>query len=423
MQYFVCLLYFAPSSASFSTAISGWWNTPFYVRPRLSSIPAALLLDSPNFAVLFWLCLLLFALSLVCFFITNRNLDRASEANRRSQVRFFAAADSTLDAFFILEALRPSADPSGLIEDFVFTYLNHNAEKLLLKPRHLVLGERLTHILPLKPTGRLLEDYRQVVRTGQSLTHEFPLHSDDLCGPWMRHHVAKLDDGLAITASEIVQIDTVTLPHEPTPPPSPDHLRYVDAATHRDTLTGLPSRSLVYDRIQLAMARANRYATKVAVLLVNLDSFRLINDTCGHIVGDQVLIQTAHRLRNAVRGTDSVLRLGGDEFIIVLPDIAFVSDIRRTAATIVAVLQPPILVDDKSIQTSCTIGVAIYPDSALTIEELLHQADLAMCQAKLQGKNKYQVFQLTARNQAQDQAPEPAHTQDHTQDSQQQYTG
>ncbi len=422
MQSLVCLLYFAPSSALFSTAGSGWWTTHLCVLPHLPSTSALLLLHGPNFAILFWLCLLLFALSLVCFFITNRNLDRASEANRRSQVRFFAAADSTLDAFFILEAIRPAADPAGPIEDFVFTYLNHNAEKLLLKPRHQVLGERLTHILPLKSTGRLLEDYRQVVRTGQSLTHEFPLHPEDLHGPWMRHHVAKLDDGLAITASEIVQLDNVTLPPEPTPPASPDHLRHVDSASHRDALTGLPSRTLVYDRIQLAMARANRYSTKVAVLLVNLDAFRVINDTFGHIVGDQVLIQTATRLRNAVRGTDSVLRLGGDEFIIVLPDIAFVSDIRRTAATIVAVLQPPILVDEKSIQTSCTIGVAIYPDSALTIEELLHQADLAMCQAKLQGKNKYQVFHLTARNQAQEQAPEPDHAHAHLQDSEQQYT-
>jgi diguanylate cyclase (GGDEF)-like protein len=333
-------------------------------------------------AAFLWLSLIIIALVLLCFFLTYRNLERAVEASRRNELRFMAIANSTLDAFYLLKAIRPEGRSNGPIEDFVFTYVNPHAEEIIDRPQDQILGARLSWILPMRTDGALFDQYRHVVLTGAPLTHEFPLDPKDIYGAWMRHHVERFEDGLAITASEIIQHS------RPNEPPA--------ALDLYDPLTGLPNRNLLADRLQQATARAIRYRTKVAVFLLNLDSFQHVNEAYGHEAGDQVLVNAANRLRATVRLTDTVLRMGGDEFVIIMPDIALESDMRRTAATLVAVLRPAIVVGAKSIEVTCSIGVAVYPDSAANAEELLHRADLAMYRAKCQGKNKYNLFSESA---------------------------
>ena len=305
----------------------------------------------------------------------SRELESATRTAEKNEARFLAAAQNTHDALFLLDALR---NPDGVIEDFLFTYLNANAEKIIAKPSSAVLGARLTRILPIESTGKLFDQFRQVVLTGNPLIHEFPLFPNDPYGPWMRHHVARLEDGLAITASDITERKRS----------DPNWLN--DA--HLDTLTGLPNRRLLDDRIGQAIARADRYHTTVAVFIVNIDSFQKINEHYGSSFGDQVIRTTGSRLRHAIRASDTVIRLGGDEFIVVMPDMQLEIDVRRAAATLVHILREPITIGGQPVEISCSIGASAYPDGGKNVKQLLSGADIAMNRAKSQGKNQYVLY-------------------------------
>jgi diguanylate cyclase (GGDEF)-like protein len=224
-----------------------------------------------------------------------------------------------------------------------------------------------------------MREFRLVVLTGKPLVHEFSLRPDDPESPWIRHQVAKLEDGLAITATDITERKQA-------------ELNVAEDVQQQDPLTGLPNRRLLEDRIEQAMLRADRYRNKAGVFLINLDSFERINDTHGRKFGDQVILSVATRLRETIRATDTIIRLGGDEFIIVMPDMRLEIDVRHTAATLVAILREPFILEGKTLRISCSLGATIYPDTALTIKDLLDSADVAMCRAKMQGKNQYALY-------------------------------
>lgn len=326
-------------------------------------------------AILAVLCACLLPFLLPFLISKSRELESANLAVHKTEARFLAAAQSTDAAFFLLEALRA---PDGLIEDFLFTYLNANAEKIIAKRSSEVLGARLTRILPIDPNGNLFRQFRLVVLTGKPLIHEFALRPNEPDGPWMRHQVTKLDDGIAITASDITDRKHA-------------ELNLVENDKH-DLLTGLPSRRLLEDRIEQAIVRADRYRNKVGVFLINLDGFERINESHGRKFGDELILSVATRLRAAIRATDTIIRLGGDEFVIVMPDMRLEIDVRHTAATLVAFLREPIILGGKTLRISCSLGASIYPDTGLTVEDLLTGADVALCRAKMQGKNQYALY-------------------------------
>ncbi|MDD5248334.1 MAG: EAL domain-containing protein [Rhodocyclaceae bacterium] len=161
-------------------------------------------------------------------------------------------------------------------------------------------------------------------------------------------------------------------------------------ATH-DELTDLPNRTLFHDRLRLAVARAERAGTHLAILCVDLDDFKVINDTLGHETGDILLVQAALRLRDCVRAEDSVARMGGDEFVVLL-EAADKRTVTRTAARIVAGLSRAYQIGDRECFTSASIGISVFPDDAAEPSALLRHADNAMYRAKEQGKNTYQFF-------------------------------
>ena len=128
------------------------------------------------------------------------------------------------------------------------------------------------------------------------------------------------------------------------------------------------------------------------MFLINLDGFERINESHGRKFGDELILSVATRLRAAIRATDTIIRLGGDEFVIVMPDMRLEIDVRHTAATLVAFLREPIILGGKNLRISCSLGASIYPDGALTVEDLLTGADVALCRAKMQGKNQYALY-------------------------------
>ncbi|RIX45636.1 MAG: bifunctional diguanylate cyclase/phosphodiesterase [Rhodocyclales bacterium GT-UBC] len=162
-------------------------------------------------------------------------------------------------------------------------------------------------------------------------------------------------------------------------------------ATH-DPLTGLPNRNLLQDRLEQAMRSSRRSGRPVAVAFVDLDNFKIINDSLGHAVGDRLLQEIAHRLSGSLREVDTVARYGGDEFVLVLADQSDVGDLGQTLERIQRRIAEPVLLDGHDLRVGGSIGVTVYPTEGQTFETLLSQADAAMYQAKAAGKGQFQFY-------------------------------
>ena len=161
---------------------------------------------------------------------------------------------------------------------------------------------------------------------------------------------------------------------------------------YHDILTDLPNRMLFKDRLGLAVIQAKRKLTELAVMFVDLDRFKLVNDTLGHVKGDELLQQVALRLKECLRRGDTLARQGGDEFTIVLPELRDRADAKSIADKFLESLHKPFDLDGHEVHISASIGIAIYPGDGETIDELLRHADIAMYQVKALGKNGHSFY-------------------------------
>lgn len=162
---------------------------------------------------------------------------------------------------------------------------------------------------------------------------------------------------------------------------------------HYDALTGLPNRVLAKLTFDIFIERLSRQSTKLAVMFIDLDDFKIVNDTLGHSAGDEFIKQIATRLKDSVRSSDTVCRLSGDEFLIILPDIENDEDVHSIAEKLLTAVSVPIEISGKQISVSCSIGIAVAPIDGITYEELYMKADMAMYRGKNQGKNEALLFQ------------------------------
>lgn len=158
-----------------------------------------------------------------------------------------------------------------------------------------------------------------------------------------------------------------------------------------DALTGLPNRTLLYDRFSRSLSFAQRYERQLAILFIDLDFFKEVNDTFGHQTGDKVLRNTAQRIFHCLRESDTVARIGGDEFLVLLPEISGEQEVCVVASKILDSLRNPIDLIECSVSISSSIGIAIYPFHGGTEETLVEAADQAMYQSKKAGKNRYRI--------------------------------
>ena len=161
---------------------------------------------------------------------------------------------------------------------------------------------------------------------------------------------------------------------------------------HYDALTGLPNRLLMCDRLDQAVAAARRHGAMAALLYIDLDRFKSVNDAQGHAAGDKLLKEAAARLSACVRETDTVSRLGGDEFVIILPDVADRHAVQRAADRVIAAFSQPFRIDGQEHFVTASIGVTLYPADSNDRQTLVHNADLAMYKAKERGRNSYHFF-------------------------------
>jgi len=160
-----------------------------------------------------------------------------------------------------------------------------------------------------------------------------------------------------------------------------------------DVLTGLPNRALVEDRLTQALAAATRHDQRVALLLLDLDRFKIINDTWGHHAGDDLIIEVARRLSHLVRASDTVGRIGGDEFIIVMPEVENIGQVQALAQRIIAALGEPYQLVGNELWVGVSIGLALAPRDGIDRLELMRKADIALYEAKNGGRGQYRQFE------------------------------
>ncbi len=166
----------------------------------------------------------------------------------------------------------------------------------------------------------------------------------------------------------------------------------ITSLAYHDTLTGLPNRLLFADRLTLAVAQAHRRGRRLGVLFLDVDRFKLINDSLGHSVGDRLLKALARRLAGTIRDEDTVARLGGDEFILLLPDASEAADVVTVAEKILESVRKPVRIDESELFVTASIGISLYPDDGTDPEALVKNADTAMYRAKEQGRDSVSVY-------------------------------
>ena len=159
-----------------------------------------------------------------------------------------------------------------------------------------------------------------------------------------------------------------------------------------DSLTGLPNRKLFSDRLGIVLAQAKRNKKKVGIVMLDLDNFKDVNDTLGHDVGDILLKAVAERLSGTLRKSDTVARFGGDEFVLIFPDMKVIEEAIQVVQKIIDRFNKPFLIDTHQLVVTTSIGIAVYPNDGMDEEILMKNADIAMYQAKQAGRARYQLY-------------------------------
>ena len=284
---------------------------------------------------------------------------------REARVRQYAAVVEGIQLALLVARLVDPDDPSSL----EIVAANPAACALAQRPRSLVIGQRAVDVfLGIAELG-LPALLAEVVRTGEAIDSEDVVSPADPDGRHYALHAFRLgDDAVGVS------VDDVTTP------------RLAAAALHRqathDALTGLPNRVLLNDRLDRALREAARSGERVALLVMDLDQFKEINDALGHDSGDRLLIALSRRLEHVLRDADTIARLGGDEFAILLTTDASRAGAVTVARRVTAALEKPFDMEGLSLQTNASIGIALFPDHGTDAEELAKRADVAMYVAK-----------------------------------------
>ena len=307
--------------------------------------------------------------------VFSPNPREAAAVDSTHHLRFFAAAECTLDDFYIFDGV---PDASGSIVDFRFSYINPNAESRLGVPRETLYGKVLTEVRPFMVKSGLIHKYREVVRTGIPYTCEVFIDDDMIRSTWLNVQVVRLGNGLAITSRDVTEHRRRS-----------DHVNYL---AHHDHLTGLANRTLLYDRLRQAIFRAQNHGQRVAVFLVDIDCFKQINDSLGHADGDVLLATVGQRLLSSVRESDTVARMGGDEFVIVMPEFGSMQDVERCGEQILRSVSHPVEISRRKVALTLSVGASVFPEDGRTAEDLLRTADAAMYSVKDSGRNSFSRF-------------------------------
>jgi diguanylate cyclase (GGDEF)-like protein/PAS domain S-box-containing protein len=266
-----------------------------------------------------------------------------------------------------------------------FTFFNDSLCMMLRYTRDEMMGMNNREYMDEKTFKRVYKIFNTVFRTGKSTTiHDWQIIRKGKSKRFIEASISLIRDaggnptGFRGVVRDITERKLAQ-----------EELEFI--ATH-DSLTSLPNRTLFNDRLALALAQAHRYKKKLAVMLLDLDYFKDINDTMGHGIGDQLLRVVGNRLTELLRGGDTVARAGGDEFLLLLSEIASIKDANTIAQKILEAFRKPFVLDDHEIMITTSIGIAIYPDDSDDASTLMKHADVAMYRAKDKGRDNFQRY-------------------------------
>ena len=298
------------------------------------------------------------------------NFIAQAEAESRLAQRLTSTLESITDAFIMVD------------RDWRFTYLNSDAEKMIMCPRSEVMGMSLWDRFPDAVGGKFYLEYHKAME--QNCTVAFEEYYEPL-RLWADVRAYPTEEGLAIYLADIGERKAAEAE--------------INTLAFYDKLTSLPNRQLLLNRLDHAIGLSKLADQPGAVLFIDLDNFKSINDTRGHDKGDLLLQQVAKRLSGAVRSTDTVARIGGDEYVILLENHGKTSDevalsAKNIAESVIVSFRDPFDIAGEPQYSTCSIGVAIFDGQTVSFEDVLKRADLAMYQAKATGRNAVSFFSL-----------------------------
>ncbi len=260
---------------------------------------------------------------------------------------------------------------------------NPSAEQLLGQPQDELVGQNVKELFP-EGDLSITMVYEHYNSTREGLRRDITFHRPD--GAELELQVA----GSTVRAKHDRVVGVVTVLRDVTAQKHAE--RRLAHLAHHDTLTGLPNRLLLQDRLEQAVERVNRYGQSIAVMMLDLDRFKQVNDTRGHDTGDELLRQVADRLSSCVRSTDTVARMGGDEFVVIITDLGDAGFARTVAGRVLNALSRPYQANGHELRSAPSIGIAHCPLHAGTPEELLRKADLAMYESKHRGRATFTEY-------------------------------
>lgn len=295
-------------------------------------------------------------------------LGAAHRAERHARALYAATLDGSLDALWLLRAER-GAD--GEVRDFIVADANRRAAGVLGLALEDLRGRRATDLVPSMREDGLLEQLRRVMQRQQPVDFEAAGVTPEVRDRWLHYQLVPVEDGVALILRDITE--------------RRDAQRQLAQMARHDMLTGLANRRHFEEQLAAAAARAGRSGAPLALLYLDLDGFKRVNDNLGHEAGDQLLVAVAQRLKAGVRASDTVSRLGGDEFTVILEDAGSDADRLQQCERLLDALSRPHRLGGREVLATPSIGIAVYRPGE-SLEALRQRADAAMYEAKRAGK-------------------------------------
>ncbi|QAU35455.1 EAL domain-containing protein [Janthinobacterium sp. 17J80-10] len=299
--------------------------------------------------------------------------ERQAQAVRKT---YRLATDSANEGFYILD---PLLDDAGDIVDWLLVDTNERGASFFGMPGERMVGKRLSDFYPGPLFQVMLDLFRIACAAGEyedeyRVPRESPLNAQ-----WLHRRLVKSETGVAMTIRDISQIKK--------------NEQELLRLANEDALTGLPNRHWLAKFLPLAVQRASQNGDMLAVLFLDLDEFKNINDTLGHSAGDKLLKIAAQRVKSVLRPSDKIVRLGGDEFTVIVEQVSHRNAAAHVAERIAQALQAPLELGGSRQSIRASIGISVYPDDGLDPEILLKNADIAMYSVKESGKGHFRFFE------------------------------